>query len=255
MAAEADDAGDRTFRPVRSADRTLDVLEALAEKPATLAELARRLAIPKSSLHGLLRTLTERHWVRFDADPARFRLGMRALHVGGAFVDSDDTVTRTAPVLDELAEATGETVQLARLDGASIIYLAKRDSAHQLRLISTVGTRLPAHATALGKAMLASRSDDEVRALLTFPLAALTPRTLTDEGRLLADLATTRRRGYAVDDEEAAEHLRCFAVAIPARGPATDAISVSVPAFRLTPDRETEITGTQCRLGQSLNRF
>jgi DNA-binding IclR family transcriptional regulator len=238
--------GAAAFRPVKSAYRALDVLEALADGPASPSELARLLEIPKSSLHGLLRTLSERGWVTAADGGARFRLGLRALQVGTQFVDEDDVVARVAPTLDELAAATGETVQHARLDGDEVVYLAKRDSPHPVRLISRIGSRLPAHATALGKALLAARDDDTVRAVLRFPLPSLTGRTLTGWERLVEDLAATRERGFAVDDGEATDGLRCFAVAVPPdrrhqQQPPTDAVSVSVPSFRLDEQREAEL--------------
>src|SRR4051794_26101310 len=242
--APPDPLPDREFRPVKSAYRSLDVLEALAAGPATLSELSRLLGIPKSSLHGLVRTLTDRGWVTATSDGGRFRLGLRALQVGTRFVDEDELVAHVAPSLDRLAAATGETVQQARLDGDQIVYLAKRDTAHQVRIISSIGTRLPAHATALGKALLAARDDEAVHCLLGPSLAALTPRTLVDPAALVADLAAARERGYAVDDEEAAEGLRCFAVVVPDGrngSAATDAISVSVPTFRLDHAREDRL--------------
>jgi DNA-binding IclR family transcriptional regulator len=241
---------EREFRPVKSAYRALDVLEAMSAGPATLSELGRMLDIPKSSLHGLLRTLTERGWVTTaDNDGFRFRLGLRALQVGARFLDEDEVVAQVAPVLDRLAERTGETVQHARLDGDQVVYLAKRESVHPVQLISSIGSRLPAHATALGKALLAARDDADVRDLLNPPLPALTPRTITDWEPLAADLAATRARGYADDDGEAAFGLRCFAVTVPVArrrhhsDVPSDAISISVPAFRLDPEREEELVG------------
>lgn len=233
-----------THQPVKSAERTLDVLEAIAAGPATFPELSRRLGIPRSSLHGLARTLAERGWVEAVDGGARLRLGLRALQVGIRFVAEDELVAAVASSLDRLAATTGETVQQARLDGDQIVYLAKRDTAHQVRIISSIGTRLPAHATALGKALLAARDDEAVHGLLGPSLAALTPRTLVDPAALVADLAAARERGYAVDDEEAAEGLRCFAVVVPDGrdgSAATDAISVSVPTFRLDHAREDRL--------------
>jgi DNA-binding IclR family transcriptional regulator len=230
----------REHRPVKSAYRALDVLEGLARGPATLSELSRLLGIPKSSLHGLMHTLTDRGWVTATPDGGRFRLGLRALQVGTRFVDEDELVTHVAASLDRLASVTGETVQQARLDGDQIVYLAKRDTSHQVRIISSIGTRLPAHATALGKAVLAA----DPNARLSGPLVALTPHTLTDPRAVEVELARTRARGYAIDDGEAAEGLRCFAVVVPAgRGDAapTDAISVSVPSFRLDDERESRL--------------
>jgi DNA-binding IclR family transcriptional regulator len=236
---EQSGASIRAFQPVKSADRVLDVLEALAAGPdrPALGELARRLGIPKSSLHGVLRTMLARGWVRTDATGTRFGLGLRALRVGAAYIDTDDAVALLAPVLDDLATTFGETVHLGRLDGTDIVYLAKRESVHPLRLFSAIGRRLPAHATALGKALLAQHGDDEVTRLLPSPLARLTGRTLTDLAALLADLAATRSAGFAVDREENSEGIVCVAVPVrPAGHPAgtacVDAISVSVPVAR-----------------------
>jgi DNA-binding IclR family transcriptional regulator len=228
---------------VKSAGRTLDLLELLADRPGpwTLVDLARELGIPKSSLHGLLRTLTARGWVQADETGSRFRLGLRALRVGAAYLDGDDTVALLGGVLDELSRRFGETVHLGRLDGDQVIYVAKRDSVHRLRLYSAIGRRLPAHATALGKALLAEHPDAEADRLVQWPLARLTPHTVTDRDAFHAALAGVRANGYAVDREENAEGINCLAMAVPLADPALDAVSVSVPAARLSGELEARI--------------
>lgn len=230
-------------QPVKSADRTLEVLETLADRPGrqSLGELARVLDIPKSSLHGLLRTMVRRGWVETDATGSRFGLGVRALQVGAAYVDADDTVGLLAGVLDTLSAEFGETVHLGRLDGPNVVYIAKRESVHPLRLFSSIGRHLPAHATALGKALLAGLDDTAVEGLLSWPLPALTGRTLTTSEQLRAELADIRRRGYATDREENTDGIVCFAMAVPLRSPATDAISLSVPVARLASDSEPRV--------------
>ncbi|WP_204036058.1 IclR family transcriptional regulator [Micromonospora qiuiae] len=231
------------FQPVKSAGRTLDLLELLADQPRpwALGDLARALGIPKSSLHGLLRTLTSRGWVRTDETGTRYRLGLRALRIGAAYLDGDDQVDLLAGVLDELSRRFGEAVHLGRLDGDQVIYLAKRESVHRLRLYSAIGRRLPAHATALGKALLAEHPEHAVDRILTFPLPRLTPHTVTDRDALHAVLAAVRTAGHAVDREENAEGIMCFAMAVPLATPAVDAVSVSVPVSRLRPDLEVAI--------------
>ncbi|HYN94452.1 MAG TPA: IclR family transcriptional regulator [Pilimelia sp.] len=231
-------ASDR-FHPVKSADRTLAVLEALARSPGRrgLNELARELGIPKSSLHAILRTMNRRGWVEADAGDVRFGLGVRALQVGAAYVAADDTVALLDGALDELAALFGETVHLGRLDGGDVVYLAKRESVHPLRLFSAIGRRLPAHATALGKALLAQRPPDDVARRLADPLPALTAHTVTDAAALAAELAAVRAQGHAVDREENTPGIVCFAVAVPLRQPARDAISLSAPVSRV--DRGT----------------
>ena len=230
-------------QPVKSADRTLEVLEALAVSPTrrTLGDLARALDIPRSSLHGILRTMAARGWVETDPTGTRFGLGLRAFQVGAAYLDADDVVGLLRTVLDDLSTEFGETVHLGRLDGPYVVYLAKRESVHPLRLYSAIGRRLPAHATALGKALLAERTDAEAHRLVGRSLARLTASTITNHTALRRELAAIRERGYAVDHEESSEGIVCFAVAVPLRTPAVDAVSLSIPATRVGRSTEKRI--------------
>jgi DNA-binding IclR family transcriptional regulator len=228
---------------VKSALRTVRLLEYFAGHRGlhSLAELQQRLGYPKSSLYMLLRTLTELGWVETDSTGTLYGIGLRALLVGTSYIDGDHIVTAARDTLDRLAETTTETVHLARLDGTDAVYLATRESQHYLRPMSRVGRRLPAHTTSLGKALLAERTDEEVGELLPAQLTALTPHTIVDRAVLLADLAATRQRGYAVDREENVLGVRCFGAALRYQHPARDAISCSVPLARLIPGREEEI--------------
>ncbi|GAA4682269.1 IclR family transcriptional regulator [Phytohabitans rumicis] len=234
-------------QPVKSADRTLEVLEALAASPSrrSLVDLARTLDIPKSSLHGILRTMARRGWVETDVTGTRFGLGVRALEVGAAYLNADDAVGLVSGVLDDLSRQFGEAVHLGRLDGPDVVYLAKRESVHRLRLYSAIGRRLPAHATALGKALLALCEDPAGQ--LRWPLPRLTTNTITDRDALLAELAQTRVRGYAVDREENTDGIVCFAIVVPLAAPPTDAISISVPVARIGPESPERITSALAR--------
>lgn len=220
---------------VKSADRTVELLELLSRtsEPLTLSEIQRELSYPKSSLFVLLRTLVARGWVETDRRGTGYSIGVRALLVGTSYLDRDPVIRAATRVLEELRSEVNETVHLARLDGPDVVYLASRESAHQLRLTSRVGRRLPAHATSLGKALLAERREEEVDAILPAALEALTPKTLTERKALLADLAETRERGYAIERGENTAGLGCFAVALDYKHPAQEAISCSVPFARL----------------------
>ena len=232
------------FAPVKSADRVLQVLETLgaSSSPRHLAELSRELSIPKSSLHGLLMTLSYRGWVEFDRLTGRYSLGIRSLQLASSYLDSIGIVQRSASTLDWLNLACDETVQLGRLDGIDVVYLAKRQSRHPVQLISDVGKRLPANGTALGKAIFAEYTDDQLRVMLPESLPSLTDRTVVSRTVLLDQLTSVRERGYAVDDEEAIEGIRCFAIALrPRSGLSTEAISVSIPTFRITESTEATV--------------
>ena len=230
-------------REVKSAARTVDLLEVLAargDRPARLRELAEELGVPRSSMYALLKTLIDRGWVRTDATGSLYGIGIRALLTGTSYLDSDTRVGAVRPYLDEASDALGETLHLARLDGPDVVYLATRESHEYLRTFSRVGRRLPAHAGALGKALLAERPDAELP-LPAGDLARLTPNTRTDRAALAADLAAVRVRGYAVDREEGVLGISGFGFALRYDSPARDAISCSVPVARLTEEHERQI--------------
>ncbi|MEV6171762.1 IclR family transcriptional regulator [Streptomyces sp. NPDC051954] len=241
MESVAAAAGDRKPEEVKSAARVLEVLELLGADGAklSLAELAGAMRVPKSSLHAVLRTMEARGWVDVDTRGTRYGLGLKALMTGTAYLEGDDVVSIAGPVLDALAEETGEAVHLTRLSGADVVHLAKRESRHALRMYTPVGHRVPAHATAPGKAMLAQFEPGEVDRRLSWPLARITPDTVTDPGELAAQLAEARLRGWAQDDGESSPGVRGVAVALGTDEQGGDAISCSAPSSRMD-DRRTE---------------
>ncbi len=231
-------------RPVKSAVHAIEVLEFLAgrqDEPARMREIADATGIPRSSLYALLRTLTERGWVRRDPTGTLYGVGLRALMAGMSYLDSDPALRMVKPWLERLNEELGETVHVGRLDGADIVYLATKESSQYLRVINRVGRRLPASTTSLGKALLAAQPAAELDEHLRHPLPRITEHTITDREALESDLDAIRARGYAIDLEENTTGLKCFGFALHYTNPAVDAISCSVPLARLTPEREKTI--------------
>ncbi|GLW08499.1 IclR family transcriptional regulator [Microtetraspora sp. NBRC 13810] len=241
--------------PVKSADRTVELLEALAraERRLTLAELQRDLGYPKSSLYMLLRTLVGRGWVESDESGAAYGIGVRALLVGTSYLDRDPVVRAGVVVLEEIRAEVDETVHLARLDGHDVVYLASRESGHHLRSASRVGRRQPAYATALGRAVLSVRPD--AADLLSETLAALTPHTVVDRDLLLREIAEAAEHGYAAEREQNVPGLGCFAVALPYRRPVTDALSVSVPLARLDDAHRARIVAALMRAAHRITEL
>lgn len=233
-----------SVRKVKSAVRTVELLEFLAarpDEPTRIREICAALDMPRSSAHALLRTLVAQGWVRSDDAGTQYSIGMRALLVGTSYLDADPYLPMIAPFLEDLRAQLDETFHLGRLDGHDIVYLATRESRQYVRTANKVGRRLPAYATALGKALLAERFGAELDAHIPDVLTPLTPRTLADRAGLDAALDEARVRGYATEDEENTLGIKCFAVTLRYRHPAQDAISASVPLSRLTPEREREI--------------
>jgi DNA-binding IclR family transcriptional regulator len=232
-----DIVSDEGWMGVKSADRTLSVLELLSSSnsPRSLGDIANELDIPKSSLHSLLRNMHNREWLATQETDSglRYRIGPRALTVGASYFLSDDIVQRSSGVLDSLSLELGETLHLGILEHADIMYLAKRDARHALRLVSGIGVRLPAYATALGKSLLAELNPEALSDRMSQPRHYLTTRTLVDESKLREDLRATQERGFAIDLEESTEGIHCFAVSIGPSTPRRHAISCSVPIARL----------------------
>ena len=248
---------DLNVRKVKSAVRTVELLEYLAARhddPARLREISQALEMPRSSAHALLRTLVAQGWVRCDPSGTMYGIGIRALLVGTNYLDSDPYLPLITPFLDDLRNELDETFHLGRLDGTDVVYLATRESTQYTRTANRVGRRLPAYATALGKALLAERFGVERDEHVPSALRALTGKTITDRAQLDAELDEVRIRGYSCDDEENTAGLRCFAVALRYCSPAQDAISASIPVDRLTPHREREIADALRAMGDKVSR-
>jgi DNA-binding IclR family transcriptional regulator len=228
------------IRLVKSAERSLRILEVLgdARGPMSVTQLHKETGYPRSSLHQLLHTMIAMGWIESTNEGAMVGIGSRALLVGTAYLDRDPALPHAIHALELIRENTGYTAHYARLDGASVIYLATRESREPHRATSRVGRQLPAHATALGKALLSELTATEVSLELpSDPLPSMTVNTVSTHQDLTVELEETRNRGYSIEREQNTLGLGCIAVPVPYRIPATDAISCSIPIARFT-DRE-----------------
>ncbi|MFE6965301.1 IclR family transcriptional regulator [Agromyces sp. NPDC057679] len=226
----------RPAPPVKSASRAFELIDFIAERgSASFVEIVDDLGLPRSSAHGLLQTLVGSGWLAQRHDSKRYTLGLHAWQVGQRY-DGHHLLTECAkPIMDALAIETGETVQLARLDGVENVYIAISPSPHPMRLASTVGMRLHAHATGIGKVLLASidPADAEQR-LHSVALPRLTERTVTDVPELMKLIEHARYTGFAVDDEEFIADCRCVAVPITSEHDTgiVSALSITMPKSR-----------------------
>jgi DNA-binding IclR family transcriptional regulator len=241
VATEHDSSRNAGTEPVKSAQRALAILELLTrrEAPMTFTEIADTLEYPRSSLHSLLRTLVHTAWAELDPATRRYTLGIRAWQAGNAYLRAVNLADRAQPYLARVRDELDETVQLAVRDGRYNVYISKVDGSQMLVLASAIGRRLAAHATGVGKVLLADLPEAELRKLLEAqPLERFTPNTFTDLARLQAELAAIRQRGHGYDNEEYTLGVRC--VAVPVRdhtGRVVAGMSVSVPTIRFEPAR------------------
>lgn len=218
---------------VQSVERALDLLEALSHGgPKGVSELVRTTGLPLGTVHRLLATLTERDYVRQDAE-RKYAVGGAALGLADAGEQSLAALGR--PYLARLTALTGESCNLAVLQGQEMVYIAQSPSPHSLRIFAEVGRRVPLYNTAVGKVVLARMGRPEAIDLLrNTSLAAATPHTITTPARLQDELDRVERMGYAIDEQERELGVRCIATAVPAPGPLRAAISVSGPAERFS---------------------
>jgi DNA-binding IclR family transcriptional regulator len=234
--------------------RGLEVLNAFSEKEDLgISDLARRLALPKSAVHRVMRTLANGRFV--EQTPARrYRLGLKILELGNLCRLRLDLTTRAQPILESLSNRAGANAHLAKLDGVEVFDLLRVEHPAPLRITRNPMMRRPAHCTALGKAILAFDSALRVKEILAAGLTRLTRKTITNPERFRDELARVRKRGYAVDNEEFYPGTRCLA------GPVFDdsgrvvaAMSVSCLITHLTEDRVPDFAALVLDAAQHLS--
>ncbi|MFC4529552.1 IclR family transcriptional regulator [Sphaerisporangium dianthi] len=222
---------------VQSVDRALDVLEALADQggEAGLSEIAARTGLPYGTIHRLLQALLSRGYVRQESD-RRYALGGALVRLGGA---AERMVGVWAqPYLERMVALSGETANLAVLEGDFVVYVAQAASPRRLRLFAEVGRRVLPHSTAVGKVLLADRPD-AADILARTGLPRRTEHTITTVEAMLAELDAVRSRGYAMDFGEEELGVHCLAVPVRDGGRVIAGMSISGPVERIEAlDRE-----------------
>lgn len=217
----------------------LDVLEALSRgEPLGLSELARELELPKSTLHRVCTALLERSWVVRDRADGRYALGLRAAATSAALAESP-LVSAFRPVAERLRDRHDETVCLALLDGADSVFVAKADTTQPVRLVTAVGSRLAAFASASGRVLLADLPREALETRFAGKeLVTPTGHRLGGLPELSALLARVHARGYAENVQETARGLHCLAAPVrDGRGRVVAAITLCVPTGRLDEER------------------
>ncbi|MGW7553366.1 IclR family transcriptional regulator [Streptomyces rimosus] len=236
-------------RLVPAVTRALDILELFLDGDGTLSapDITRRLGLPRTSVHELVSTLVARNYLaHVPEQPGRFRLGVRAYQLGSRYAEQLDLAAEGQRVAREVAETCGETVHIALLEGTDVIYVAKVDSTHAVRMVSAAGRRLPAHCTAVGKMLLASLPEAALaeRIPADGELTAMTEHSVTSPAELHTQLALIRDRGVAVEQRESNPDVSCVAAPVRDRaGRVVAALSVSVPMIRWSEERCAELAG------------
>ena len=229
---------------VKSAARALDILELLSKYPAglTATRIGNHIATPLSSLHGLVSTLVQRGFVTRDENSLLYHLGPKLAQIAATYFADNDIISLADSVMVEIRDQINETTSLSVLHDDAVVFTHKRPADSIVQVVNPVGTRLPAHATGSGKAMLAALEDDEIDHI--YPnetLLKVTDKTIITKSALKQQLEEIRRLGYAFDKEESLDGVWAIASCIVnAQGHPVAALSIVGPWFRIKDkDRDT----------------
>ncbi len=232
--------------PIQVAERLFQVIERLAENgPMGIMDLSAELGFHKSTTHRLVTSLQYMGYIRQDEESLKYALSLKFLEIGSKILEQTNMASLIHPSLKKLSEQTGETVHLVRREGTEAVYIDKVESTvSSIRMVSRVGSRIPLYCSGVGKALLAELPDPEIEDIWnSSEITSLTPYTVTSLSDLMDRIRGVREAGYAMDDEENEEGVRCIAVSIPDyHKEPVYALSISAPVSRMTDARIADLS-------------
>jgi len=223
---------------VQSLERAFKLLEALSEFPEgiQITRLAEKVDLSKSTAHRLLATLINMDYVIKDQESEKYKLGYRIIFLSRNIINNIDIISIAKPFLEELAEDVNETIHLCIQDKEEVLYVDKIESSRTIRMYSRVGNRAPMYCTGVGKVLLSGLDKnrfDKVADNINF--VVMTPTTITNKEQLCQEMELIRSRGYALDDIEHEEGIRCIAAPIfDSEGKVIASFSIAGPSNRIT---------------------
>lgn len=198
--------------------RAFDILEAIAARAdggMTNSDISRRLQIPKSSASYILRTLENRGYLQRDPSSGKYRLGLKLLILSRGITADSDARALAKPLLEKFVKDTNLSAHLAVLDNGRAVYVERVESVSFVKMDIWVGHRVPIHSTAVGKALVARLTEAEVEKILDERgMDKRTLQTIATHTKFLRELERVRAAGYALDNEENAESVRCIAAPV-----------------------------------------
>ena len=239
----------------QSVGKALQILVQLGAGPANLDQLAAALDVHKTTVLRLLRTLADEHFVFRDGSH-RYHLGARIHELSSRGLEQREVRSIAAPHLIAFNRAHGRTTHLSELAGTEIVYIDKLESHDHVRMASRIGLRAPVHSTAAGKVLLADLPRERVVEIVaTHGLPSYTRNTITDLPQLEVELERIRLQGYAIDDEEYDEGLRCIGAGVRDHsGRVVSALGIGGPVTRITPERVQELAELVMTAAAGLSR-
>lgn len=226
---------------VQSVDRTLSIIEVLSdyEEGLGITDISEKVNLHKSTVHRLLNTLIYKGYVMQDSSTNKYGLTLKLFELGNKRVEQMNLVSVAEPYLKELMERTEEVVHLVVREKSEIVYVSKVEPQKTIRMYSRIGKRMPIYSTAVGKAMMANMNEKELDKLWNeSDVRKLTEKTIVDLGQMKEHLEEVKLKGYAIDEQENEQGLRCIgAVLKNYNGNICGAISVSGSILSFTEDK------------------
>ena len=248
---------EKTNYIIRSVSHALDVIEQFYGEADELGvtELSKRLKLHKNNIFRLLATLESRGYIEQNKATENYRLGVRSLQLGQAYVGQMGFLRQARPIMESLVKQCRESAYVAVSRRGGMVPLDSVDADQPVRLVCHIGESLPLHCTAAGKAHLAFESEDEVKAHLAEGLKKYTPGTITERQALFQQLRTVVERGYSIDSGEYVEDVRSLAVPIKDyTRRVVGALAISGPAYRMSAERiQKEMAPLLVKAGQDLS--
>ncbi|NVK43086.1 MAG: helix-turn-helix domain-containing protein [Oceanospirillaceae bacterium] len=243
---------------VQSLTRALTLLQRLATSDIglNLTELSGGVGLAPSTAHRLLNSMRQLDFVDYDEQSGLWSVGVTAFSVGSAYLKKRDFVAQARPYMKQLVAETGETSNLAVLEGVQHVFVGQVECTEVMRMVVQIGSRGALHAAGVGKALLSALDDDAVMAIIQRTgLEAMTPNTITSPSAFLEELGRIRDQGYSVDNEEQTSGLRCVAANIyDENAEAIAAVSISGPSVRVKSDRIPVYSAAVIRAADGITR-
>ena len=235
--------------------RVTEVLDLICKNRESLrlAQISDALKIPKSTLLPILQTLCEKQYISRDAY-GRYGPGFSLMLLGSAAKEANSPWNHIRKHLEQLVECFQETCYYGVPEGGNVLYMEKVDSPQPLRMLTTIGHRLPAYATGIGKALLLDKTEAQLKELYGEKTEPLTKQTITETETLYRQLQQAKILGYTWEVEESTEHIRCFAVPVRKNNEIIGAVSIAIPVFRYKESEKKAITEALKQTAQKIEQ-
>lgn len=242
---------------VQSIDRAVAILECFSEenKEYRLSEISEKLDLNKSTVHGIITTLKYHGFVSQDEETQKYKLGIRFIEFGQLVVNSINIRDAASPVIDELCGRIDETVHIGMLDGLDIVWIEKKECTKSVKISTKIGGRLPAYTTADGKVLLSYLEEGKLKKYLPKKIPQFTKNTITRKADFVKRLIEIKKNGYAIDNEEFVEGIKCVAAPIfDHNGNAKFCLSTTAPAFRMNDEKILDLVAVIKEAADEISR-